>query len=39
MHEIDVPLSSIATGDYLVSVEARLDGDAAQALVGFRVVP
>jgi VWFA-related protein len=35
---IDLPMFSIARGEYILSIEARRDGERAEALVAFRVV-
>jgi hypothetical protein len=37
-YTIDLPLFSIARGEYIVSIEASRDGDRAEALIAFRVV-
>jgi hypothetical protein len=36
-YAIDLPLSSIARGEYVLSIEAHRDGERAEALVAFRV--
>ena len=35
--QIDVPLTGLAAGDYVVEITAGSDGDGAKELVGFRV--
>jgi hypothetical protein len=35
---VDVPLGSIARGEFIVSIEASRGDDRAEALVAFRVV-
>jgi VWFA-related protein len=37
-HHIDLPLASIAQGEYVIAIEARSAGTHAQAHVAFRVV-
>lgn len=37
-YEIDLPLSSVARGDYLIALSASAGGDHARALVPIRVV-
>jgi VWFA-related protein len=37
-YEIDLPLASIARGDYLIAIEAAEGDDRAEALVPFRVL-
>jgi VWFA-related protein len=37
-YTIDLPLFSIARGEYILSIEARRDGERAEALVAFRVL-
>jgi VWFA-related protein len=37
-YAIDLPLSSIARGEYVLSIDARRDAERAEALVAFRVV-
>jgi VWFA-related protein len=37
-YTIDLPLSSIARGEYILSIEASRDGERAEALVALRVV-
>jgi hypothetical protein len=36
--QIEIPLAAIATGEYLIEIDATGDGGPAQELVGFRVV-
>ena len=37
-YTIDLPLFSIARGEYILSIEATREGERAEALVAFRVV-
>jgi hypothetical protein len=36
--EIDLALANLATGDYLVELDAAADGSEVRELVGFQVV-
>ena len=38
VYTIDLPLFSIARGEYILSIEATREGERAEALVAFRVV-
>jgi hypothetical protein len=38
-YQIDLPLASIARGDYLIAVAAARGDERARALVPLRVVP
>jgi hypothetical protein len=35
--QIELPLANLATGDYLIQIDATGDGGSAQELIGFRV--
>ena len=35
--DMDLPLSSLVAGDYLIQIDASGDGGAAQELIGFRI--
>jgi hypothetical protein len=37
-HQIDLPLSSIARGEYVIAIEARRGDERTEAHVAFRVV-
>jgi hypothetical protein len=38
LYQIDFPLSSIASGEFVIALEASLGDDRAEAMVGIRVV-
>jgi hypothetical protein len=35
--QLDVPLSGLVAGDYLIQIDASGDGGSAQELIGFRI--
>jgi hypothetical protein len=38
-YQIEVPIASIARGDYLIAVAAAHDDESTRALVPLRIVP